>query len=550
MQGYLLIIGAVILICILMNRFISKLAIPSLLIFIALGMCFGENGIFRISFENYEISEIICSACLIFVMFYGGFGTNFSTAKPVVVKSVLLSSLGVVLTAGLVGVCAHYLLNLPWLESFLIGSVVSSTDAASVFNILRSKKLALKFNTAPLLEIESGSNDPISYMLTVIFITLMTGEEISIPWMLTKQIVFGLVCGFLLGKISIWLMGRFSFLKEYEKTIFVFAIAIVSYALPSVIGGNGYLSVYLCGILLGNSKISQKRYLVHFFDVVTDVAQVIIFFLLGLLVTPANLPQVFLPALIITVCMTFLVRPVVITAILAPFRSSFRQIGVVSWAGLRGVASIVFAIMAVVNGLSLQHNLFNLVIRISILSISFQGTLLPWVSKKLKMIDQSDDISKTFNDYQEDSDISFIKIHIEAGHSWENLPLKSITLPRDLLVVMIERDETSIIPNGDTIILRGDLLILAARVFEDRENVMIREVPVDKNYKWDGKPLRELDAPKETLVILIRRGQQNIIPDARNHYQRRRHFDCCPARHTAFYKHLQINGYIRSFKHS
>ena len=513
MQGYLLIIGAVILICILMNRFISKLAIPSLLIFIALGMCFGENGIFRISFENYEISEIICSACLIFVMFYGGFGTNFSTAKPVVVKSVLLSSLGVVLTAGLVGVCAHYLLNLPWLESFLIGSVVSSTDAASVFNILRSKKLALKFNTAPLLEIESGSNDPISYMLTVIFITLMTGEEISIPWMLTKQIVFGLVCGFLLGKISIWLMGRFSFLKEYEKTIFVFAIAIVSYALPSVIGGNGYLSVYLCGILLGNSKISQKRYLVHFFDVVTDVAQVIIFFLLGLLVTPANLPQVFLPALIITACMTFLVRPVVITAILAPFRSSFRQIGVVSWAGLRGVASIVFAIMAVVNGLSLQYNLFNLVFCIVLLSISFQGTLLPWVSKKLKMIDQSDDISKTFNDYQEDSDISFIKIHIEAGHSWENLPLKSITLPRDLLVVMIERDETSIIPNGDTIILRGDLLILAARVFEDRENVMIREVPVDKNYKWDGKPLRELDAPKETLVILIRRGQQNIIPD-------------------------------------
>ena len=513
MQGYLLIIGAVILICILMNRFISKLAIPSLLIFIALGMCFGENGIFRISFENYEISEIICSACLIFVMFYGGFGTNFSTAKPVVVKSVLLSSLGVVLTAGLVGVCAHFLLNLPWFESFLIGSVVSSTDAASVFNILRSKKLALKFNTAPLLEIESGSNDPISYMLTVIFITLMTGEEISIPWMLTKQIVFGLVCGFLLGKISIWLMGRFNFLKEYEKTIFVFAIAVVSYALPSVIGGNGYLSVYLCGILLGNSKISQKRYLVHFFDVVTDVAQVIIFFLLGLLVTPANLPQVFLPALIITVCMTFLVRPVVITAILAPFRSSFRQIGVGSWAGLRGVASIVFAIMAVVNGLSLQHNLFNLVFCIVLLSISFQGTLLPWVSKKLKMIDQSDDVSKTFNDYQEDSDISFIKIHIEAGHSWENLPLKSITLPRDLLVVMIERDETSIIPNGDTIILRGDLLILAARVFEDRENVMIREVPVDKNYKWDGKPLRELDAPKETLVILIRRGQQNIIPD-------------------------------------
>lgn len=180
MNEALLLIGVVILICILMNRFLEKIPVPSLLIFIALGMCFGENGLFRIVFNDYAAVNLICSACLIFIMFYGGFGTNLRAARPVMAQSVVLSTLGVAGTAGIVAVFAHFALRLPWLESLLIGSVISSTDAASVFNILRSNKLALKYHTDSLLEVESGSNDPMSYMLTSVTLSLMAGEGVSI----------------------------------------------------------------------------------------------------------------------------------------------------------------------------------------------------------------------------------------------------------------------------------------------------------------------------------------------------------------------------------
>ena len=197
MNGILLLTGVVILACILAHRFTEKLPIPTLLVFIGLGMLFGENGLFRIRFNNYSLAETVCSVCLIFIMYYGGFGTNWRAARPVAVQSVLLSTLGVLLTAGLTGSFIHLVLQLSWLESLLIGSVIASTDAASVFNILRSRSLNLKFNTASLLELESGSNDPMSYMLTVVLVTLMTGGDISVPLVLAKQLVRRVhrVCG-------------------------------------------------------------------------------------------------------------------------------------------------------------------------------------------------------------------------------------------------------------------------------------------------------------------------------------------------------------------
>ena len=192
---------------------------------------------------------------------------------------------------------------------------------------------------------------------------------------------------------------------------------------------------------------------------VTDVAQVLIFFLLGLLVTPVELPSVLLPALAIMVFLTFAARPAVVSVLMLPFRPSLAQVGVVSWAGLRGVASIVFAIMAVLQGAETRYNLFNLVFCIVLLSISLQGSLLPRVS----MIDHTADVSKTFNDYQEESDIDFIKIHLDKNHPWNGKTLKELPLPSDLLVVMIARREETIVPNGSTVLLPGDLLVLAAR---------------------------------------------------------------------------------------
>ena len=513
MQGPLFLIGVVIVICILMNRQIQRLAVPSLLIFLALGMCFGENGLFHIPFNDYSMADTICSVSLIFIMFYGGFGTNLRSARPVLGKAVLLSTLGVALTAGLTGVCAHYLLALPWLESFLIGSVLASTDAASVFNILRSKRLALRYNTAPLLEVESGSNDPMSYMLTVAVLALMTGEAVSLPLLLVQQVALGVLCGAALGKAAAEILNRMNWLADHERTVFVFAIALVSYALAALLGGNGYLSVYLCGILLGSAPIPQKRYLVHFFDAITNVAQVTIFFLLGLLVTPSELPAVFLPALVVAVCLTFLVRPVAVGLLLAPFRPTWRQLGVVSWAGLRGAASIVFAILAVLSQVTLRYDLYNLVFCVVLLSIAFQGTLLPLVSRKLGMIDEKDDVAKTFNDYQENSDICFIQVPIGENHSWKGARLKEIAMPKDFLVAMIQRDGAAIVPNGDSVVCSGDTLVLAARGFAGEEDLAIRETSLGEGHRWCGKPLRELELPKGVLVILVLRGTEVVIPD-------------------------------------
>lgn len=508
----LLLIGSVILICILMSRFLEKLAVPSLLIFLALGMCFGENGIFRIPFDDYAGVNLICSTCLIFIMFYGGFGTNLQAARPVVAQAAVLATLGVAGTALAVGLFAWLVLGLPWLESLLIGSVISSTDAASVFSILRSKKLALKHHTDSLLEMESGSNDPISYMLTTVCLSLMAGEGVSLPLLLAGQMVLGIGFGLLTGAVAAWLLRQNLLRSQESRTVFLFAVMLLSYALPAACGGNGYLSAYLCGIWLGNSRLTQKRYLVHFFDVVTHVAQVLIFFLLGLLVTPVRLPAVLLPALAVMAFLTFAARPLVCTLLLLPFRAPWGQIGMTTWAGLRGAASIVFAISAVLSGIGMTYDLFNLVFCIVLLSMAVQGTLLPRVAGKLSMTDRGSDVGKTFTDYQEESDIGFVEIRLVPGHLWCGMSVSQLSLPPELLMAMVDRGGTAIVPRGDTQLQEGDRLVLAARSFEDQEHLNIREVPVERGSRWAGQPISQLSNTKPRLIILIKRGLETVIP--------------------------------------
>ncbi|SHK27109.1 potassium/proton antiporter [Anaerotignum lactatifermentans] len=513
MNEILLLTGIVIIICILVHRLTFRLGVPSLLAFLALGMCFGVDGILHISFNNYHISEVICSVSLIFIMFYGGFGTNFEEARSVAVKSTLLSTLGVLFTAGLVGVFAHFVLHLPWAESMLIGSVISSTDAASVFSILRSKKLNLKDHTASMLEMESGSNDPMSYMLTLLWITILTGDQVSVPLLVLRQLAIGSILGLLLGKGAVFVLNRCNFYIDQGNTIFLLAVSALTYALPSALGGNGYLSVYLCGIVMGNSYLPHKRDLVLTFDVLTGIAQMVIFFLLGLLVTPSQLPAVFLPSVLIMAFLTLVARPLSVTAVLAPFRSSKEQIGLVSWSGLRGAASIVFAIQAVLSGAPMEYNLFNLVFCIVLLSISLQGTLLAPMAHKLNMIDEKADVRRTFNDYQVESDITFSKISISPHHPWVDHSLKDVPLPPELLVTLILRNGVSLVPNGSTVLQAGDLLVLAGHEFEDRENLTLYEVSIDKTHKWKDKSLRELSLPKGTLIVMIQNEKGTVIPD-------------------------------------
>lgn len=513
----LLLIAIVIVGCILCNRISDKIGVPMLLAFIVLGMVFGSDGLLKIQFDNFSFAEQICSIALIFIMFYGGFGTKWSEAKPVAVKAVLLSTLGVLLTAGLVGVFCHYALQFSWLEGLLLGALLGSTDAASVFSILRSRQLNLKYGTASLLEVESGSNDPCAYMLTVALLSLMgAGDgEVAIASLIFSQLFFGIVCGVGIGAAAIMVLKRFEFETEGFNAAFVVAVALLSYALPAVLGGNGYLSAYLVGLLLGNSDIPDKKVLVHFFDGVTGLMQMLIFFLLGLLSFPSRLPAVAPIGLLVALFLTFIARPLAVTVLLTPFGAKVNQQLLVAWSGLRGAASIVFAVMAIVSGVQTDNDIFHIVFFVVLFSILLQGTLLPFVSYRLNMVDIHGNVFRTFTDYSEEDDVDFIRLAIKDKHPWAGQRVKNLLLPPDCLLVMIIRHGETLAPRGDTEICAGDVIVLSALSYRDERNIKLQEVIVKEGDQWCGKELGQVRMPKGTLVVLIRRDGQSIIPNGR-----------------------------------
>lgn len=512
----LLIASILMLLCVFINRITRRIGMPMLLVFIVLGVMCGSEGVLKVPFDNYSVAEEICTVALIFIMFYGGFGTRWSAARHVAPQAALLSSAGVVLTAGLTGVFCRVALGMDWLTGLLIGSVLGSTDAASVFSILRSKRLNLRDHTASMLEVESGSNDPFAYMLTVTVLSIMQGTASGgqIAYAVFAQIAYGVLAGAAISVLAVMLLKRYRFGEAGFDTIFVFAAAVLAYALPAMIGGNGYLSVYIVGLVLGNQSLGSKRTLVHFFDGFTGLMQMLIFFLLGLLATPSRMPAVLTISLAIALFLTFIGRPLVVLGLLAPFRASWRQEAVVSWAGLRGASSIVFAILATVGGGAAGNDVFHIVFCVVLFSIAFQGSLLPLVSEKLGMLDDTADVMKTFNDYSDESEVQFIRLLIGQGHAWEGKRVREIQLPPETLLVLILRGDTTVLPNGNTVIHAEDTLVLSAMRFSDK-SVELSEVSIGKRHRWVNRTIADVFREQDILIVLIRRGGKSIIPNGR-----------------------------------
>jgi len=430
-------------------------------------MLFGSDGVVGIYFDNYELTRELCSFGLVFIMFYGGFGTNWKEAKPVARESILMSTFGVIITSGLTGLFCYFVLKTSLLEGLLIGSIVGSTDAASVFSILRSQKLNLKGEIASILEVESGSNDPIAYMLTLIVLTLMNNGGISsiVPTVI-GQIIFGILIGVILSKLTVYIMRNANFEVDGFYTIFITAIAILSYALSEWVGGNGYLSVYIAGIIIGNSKIPHKRSLVHFFDGVSWIMQIMLFFVLGLLAFPSELPSVIGSSILISIFMIIIARPIATFGVLSWFKIPFKQQLFVSWVGLRGAASIVFAIYAITSGIPLENDIFHIIFFIALLSVAIQGTLIPKVARKLDLVDDTKTVLKTFTDYQEDRSTTLIEYNVDSKSSWKEKTIMEADIPEEILIVMIKRDSEIIVPKGSTLINQGDILVLSGNNIE------------------------------------------------------------------------------------
>jgi len=331
--------------------------------------------------------------------------------------------------------------------------------------------------------------------------------------LLIRQLAFGLLTGATVAWLVTWLLKRYAFYGEGFDTIFVFAAAIISYALASQIGGNGYLSVYLTGIILGNQELKNQKALVGFFDAFTGMMQMLLFFLLGLLAFPSQMPSIVLPAIAIALFLTFVARPAAVGLLLAPSKPPIGQYLVISWAGLRGAASIVFAIMATLSEGYMKYDIFHIVFCVVLFSIIFQGSLLPKVAEKCDMIDNSTDVMRTFSDYTGDMQIQFVQLPIGDNHPWKNRKICEIEMLPGMLITVIRRGAQTIVPKGQTVIQEGDTVVLGAEGFTDSQGILLKEILMTPDHRWCGKKIAEARFYKNTIIVMIKRGSQIIIPD-------------------------------------
>lgn len=504
----LLIITLVLILALVAHRFSDKFGLPSLLLFILLGMSFNLLGY---NFSNYELSDKVAKVSLMIIMFYGGFGTNWTMAKPVSKPAIVLSSLGVVVTALLTGAFCYFVLKFNFYEAMLLGSVVGSTDFASVSSILVSKNLNLKYNTAPLLELESGSNDPAAYTMTMVFLALIAGSDMSVPLMVLKQVSFGIVLGFIMGRVTMRIINLGRLQDDGLLVVLFAAIVLGTFSLTEMIGGNGYLALYILGIYIGNKQFVGKRDIVFFFDGLSSLVQIGLFFLLGFLSDIGKLVEVLPAAFIIMMAMAIIIRPVTVFALMLPFKLDKNQLGIISLAGLRGAAAIAFAILVVNSGASLSIDIFHIVFGICLFSSFIQGSLMPVVTKKLKMLEPNDTILKTFNYYQDKSDLGFIQTKILPGNRWIGKQIKELTHTFNIIVAKIEREGRTIVAKGNTVIKENDIVVLGGETHFDRTGHNLVEITLSKEHKWANKRVSEIPMGDKELIIMIQREDGEII---------------------------------------
>lgn len=451
-----------------------RFGVPALLLFLGVGMICGSDGL-GIQFENIQVAQTIGTIALCIILFSGGLDTKIAEIKPVVAQGVVLATIGVLLTALLTGLLAYWILGwvLPsagvgLLTALLLASTMSSTDSASVFSILRSKGLHLKNNLRPMLELESGSNDPMAYILTITLIGLIQTEAAPNYWLvgatLLLQLIIGAAAGFLLGKISVFLINKLKLNNDSLYPILVFTICIFIFSATFFLKGNSYLAVYIGGLVIGNSRFVHKRSSLKFFDGLAWMSQLLMFLTLGLLVNPSELIPLIIPGLIISAVMIFITRPLSVFACLFPFRKMpFKDKVFVSWVGLRGAVPIIFAIITLAENVPHARLIFNLVFICTLVSLIVQGTSLSKVALWLGLAEQPNELKKADEfDIEMADDIKSVTTEIEVPKDAlkHGSLLMDMPLPDQTLVVLIKREGKYFVPTGKTPIHEKDKLLI------------------------------------------------------------------------------------------
>ncbi|MFL5695058.1 MAG: potassium/proton antiporter [Ktedonobacteraceae bacterium] len=391
-EEWLLASSVLLLLSILAWKVASRLGIPALLLFLGIGMLAGSEGLGGIYFDDAFVAQSVGVVALAFILFAGGLDTQWQAVRPALAGALALSTIGVLLTALIVALFAVVILHFSFLEGLLLGSIISATDAASVFSVLGARNLHLKGRLLPLLELESGSNDPMAVFLTIGLTNLLINPHESVFTLIllfVQEMAVGAICGLLLGWGAILLISRLNLDVEGLYPVLTIALVLLTYGLTATLGGSGFLAVYLAGLLLGNSTVQHVDRLTRFHDGIAWLMEIGMFLILGLLVFPSRLPAVAVSGLLITAVVIFLARPVSVLITFLPVKMSFQEKLFISWVGLRGATPIVLATFPLLAGIPKAAFLFDLVFFVVLASVLLQGTSVPLVAKRLGVITSS-----------------------------------------------------------------------------------------------------------------------------------------------------------------
>jgi len=470
----ILLVGSILLfLSLVAGKTSYRFGIPVLILFIAVGILAGSEGIGDIYFDNPKVGQFIGIIALNFILFSGGLDTSWQSVKPILWQGITLSTIGVLITAVSLGVFVWAVTDFTIYEGLLLGSIVSSTDSAAVFSILRSKKLALKGNLRPVLELESGSNDPMAYVLTIAFTGLVINQDASIASILPfffRQLIIGALLGLLFGKLGKTVIN--GIMLEYEGLYIVLLIAIMafSFSFTDFVGGNGFLAVYLCAIYLGNQDLIHKKKILKSFDSFAWLMQIVLFLTLGLLVYPTKVIPVIGIGLVISAFLIIVARPVSVFLSLHFFNVQTRSKWLISWVGLRGAVPIVFATYPLIAGAEKANMIFNIVFFVSITSVLIQGSTLPVIARLLHLVLPEKAKQRTQNDLELTDSIKSLltEIIIPEKCSVSGKPLVDLGLPKTILISIIQRNGKYITPNGSTVLEPNDKLYV---ISENREAI-------------------------------------------------------------------------------
>jgi cell volume regulation protein A len=463
----ILLLGSIMLfVSIIASKTSFKLGIPTLLLFLVVGMLAGSDGPGGIYFNDPKIAQFLGVVALTFILFSGGLDTKWESVKPVLRQGLALSTLGVLLTALFVGIFVSIILDFSLLDGLLLGAIVSSTDAAAVFSILRSRSIGLKGNLRPVLEFESGSNDPMAYFLTVSMIYLITNPEATV-WVLIpkffKSMLIGALAGYLMGRLMKWLVNKIQLDVAGLYPVLVLSLVFFTFSFTDFLGGNGFLAVYISAILLGNSNFIHKKSLMKFYDGLAWLMQILMFLTLGLLVFPTQIVPILVPGLLISLFLILVARPLsVFISLLFSKKLNQRKKIFISWVGLRGAAPIVFATYPMLAGLPYADAIFNLVFFISVSSVILQGTTLTPLARWLHL-NVPEKIKRKFPldiELKDGQKSELVELDIPENSPAIGQAIVQLKLPKSAIIVLIHRNGKYISASGETVLEKGDHLLV------------------------------------------------------------------------------------------